>query len=706
MSYDHHDEEILGKAYDARLVRRLMTYVRPYRRLVVLAVLMLVVVTCFELAVPYLTRTALDDYIVASHRLVSDDGSEAARSFIDDHRDELLAVSGAASPGESPDAPTRYFVGTKTLSGFDPREVARATDLGLVGDERYYLADASFFAARTIDVTGFIEAGERVAIPIERLDEFSRSDLYELRRGDLEGVAKVSLTIVALLTLIFGFTLVQINMMEVTSQRVMYDMRMQVLKHLQRLSLSFFDRNPVGRLVTRATNDIAVLHEMFTSIVITILHDMFILLGVVIVLLRLNWRLALVSFVVLPITAWITAIFSVRIRDAFREVRVKVARINASLNESISGMRVTQIFRRESESYRRFAGINHENFMAAMRQMKVFAMFMPLMELASSVAIALVIWYGGGKVVQSTLSLGTLVAFLSYVQMFFRPLRNLAQQYGTMQQAMASSERIFLLLDDDDMIPEPPESSRPEAIEGRVAFENVWFSYVEDEWVLRDVSFTVEPGDTVAIVGATGAGKTSIISLLERFYDIQKGSITLDGVDIRDMDKGFLRSQLGLVMQDVFLFAGDIKGNVRLGNEEIGDDEVTRVAEYVNADRFIDQLPGGYDAEVHERGVTLSTGQRQLLSFARALAFDPRILILDEATSNIDTETEHLIQEALLRLMEGRTSIVIAHRLSTIQHADKILVMHKGKICEVGSHQELLARRGYYYRLYQLQYAQ
>jgi ABC-type multidrug transport system fused ATPase/permease subunit len=509
-----------------------------------------------------------------------------------------------------------------------------------------------------------------------------------------------------LLALTFGFTLLQINMMEVTSQRVMYDIRMMVLRHIQKLSLSFFDRNPVGRLVTRATNDIAVLHEMFTSIVITILHDMFILIGVIIVLLRLNWRLALVSFIVLPITAWITASFGVRIRDAFREVRVKVARINASLNESISGMRVTQIFGRETESFHRFAGINHENFVAAMKQLKVFAMFMPLMELASSVAIALVIWYGGGKVVQATLSLGTLVAFLSYVQMFFRPLRNLAQQYGTMQQAMASSERIFMLLDDEDMVPEPATPRRPDEVRGRIAFENVWFAYVEDEWVLRDVSFTVEPGETVAIVGATGAGKTSIISLLERFYDIQKGRITLDGVDIRDMEKSFLRSHLGLVMQDVFVFAGDIKGNIRLGNESISDAEIRKVAEHVNADRFIEKLPGGYDEEVRERGVTLSTGQRQLLSFARALAFDPRILVLDEATSNIDTETEHLIQDALVRLMEGRTSIAIAHRLSTIQHADKILVMHHGKIREVGNHQELLAKRGYYYRLYQLQYAQ
>ena len=701
MSHDHHDEETLGKPYDGRLVRRLMTYVRPYSKHVVLAVLMLVVVTCSELAIPYLMRTALDDYIVATSRLVMNDGSEVAREFVAGHAPDLLPVDLPEAGAQE-----RYFVSAKTLSGYDPRDVARATELGVVGEGRYYLADGAFFESRTFDRTGFLEAGSRVGIPSERLRDFTREELIELRGDDLRGVARIALAIIALLVMTFGFTLLQINMMEITSQRVMYDMRMKVLRHLQRLSLSFFDKNPVGRLVTRATNDIAVLHEMFTSIVITILHDMFILVGVVIVLLRLNWRLALVSFIVLPITAWITAVFSVQIRDAFREVRVKVAKINVSLNESISGMRVTQIFRRETESFRRFAGINHENFLAAMKQLRVFAMFMPLMELASSVAIALVIWYGGGKAVQATLSLGTLVAFLSYVQMFFRPLRNLAQQYGTMQQAMASSERIFMLLDDEDIVPEPESPQRPGEIRGRIAFESVWFGYAEDEWVLRDVSFTVEPGETIAIVGATGAGKTSIIRLLERFYDVQKGRITLDGVDIRDMEKSFLRSHLGLVMQDVFVFAGDIKGNIRLGNESVTDEEIKRVAEYVNADRFIEKLPGGYDEEVRERGVTLSTGQRQLLSFARALAFDPRILILDEATSNIDTETEHLIQDALVRLMEGRTSIVIAHRLSTIQHADKILVMHRGKIREVGNHQELLAKRGYYYRLYQLQYAQ
>jgi ATP-binding cassette subfamily B protein/subfamily B ATP-binding cassette protein MsbA len=707
MSHDYHDEEILGKPYDARLVRRLLTFVRPYARLVVFAVVILVGVAVFELALPYLTRSAIDDYIVATARLIEigPEDPDFARGFVEKHMADLVAVDRDALEGLG-EGTGAYLVRSKALSSYDPRDVARASEMGIIADARYYLADRDLVLEVGLDEQAFISAGGVAGIPVEGLRELSGDQIRILREEDFAGVARIALIIVAMLVLTFAFTFVQINMMEVTSQRVMYDIRMRVLTHLQRLSLAFFDRNPIGRLVTRATNDVEVLHEMFTSIVITLLRDMFVLLGVVVLLLRLNWRLALVSFAVLPLMAWATVVFSVRIRDAFREVRVKVARINASLQENISGMRVSQIFRREAENYRRFAKINHENFLASMRQIRVFAMFMPLMELASSIAIGLVIWYGGGKVIQTTLSLGTLVAFLSYVQMFFRPLRNLAQQYSTMQSAMASSERIFLLLDNEEVVPDPVSPQEIPDVRGRIAFENVWFSYIEDEHVLRDVSFEVEPGETVAIVGATGAGKTSIISLLERFYDIQRGRITLDGVDIRDLEKSCLRSNVGLVMQDVFVFAGDIKGNIRLGSESVGDETLREVARHVNADRFIERLPRGYDEEVHERGSTLSTGQRQLLAFARALAFDPKILVLDEATSNIDTETEQLIQEALVRLMEGRTSIVIAHRLSTIQHADKILVMHKGRIREVGTHQELLAKRGYYYRLYQLQYAQ
>jgi ATP-binding cassette subfamily B multidrug efflux pump len=675
MAIDYHDEELLGKPYDSRLVRRLLKYVRPYRRYVAVAVFMLVFVALFELALPFITRLAIDDY--------------------------LMPVAGAAGA-----APSRFVVRSKSLSKYDPRDVLKATKDGLIGSADYYLADRAAALRAGVDTSAYQSAGGFLVMPVDKLFELSHEQRRVLRQDDFRGIARIAILLVSIMAVSFGLTVLQINMMEVTSQRIMYDIRMRLLRHVQSLSLSFFDKNPVGRLVTRATNDVEVLHEMFTSIVIMLLRDVFILIGVIVLLLNLNWRLALVSFTILPFMIWATSIFSVKIRDAFREVRMRVARINASLQENISGMRVTQIFGRELESYRRFAKINHDNFLAAMRQIRVFASFMPLMELASSIAIALVIWYGGGKVVRSTLSLGTLVAFLSYVQMFFRPIRNLAEQYGTMQQAMASSERIFLLLDSDQRIPEPASPKRPETVRGRIAFENVSFSYDGKEQVLRDVSFTVEPGETVAIVGATGAGKTSIISLIERFYDIQEGRITLDGVDIREMEKSFLRSHLGLVMQDVFVFAGDIKGNIRLGNVGVTDDRVREVARHVHADRFIERLPDKYDEEVHERGSTLSTGQRQLLAFARALAFDPRILILDEATSNIDTETERLIQDALLRLMEGRTSIVIAHRLSTIQHADKILVMHKGKIREEGTHQELLARRGYYYRLYQLQYAQ
>lgn len=711
------DEEVLGKPYDARLVKRLLKFARPYSKLVIVAVAILVMVTGFELALPYLTKLAIDDYIVATARLVvvGWEPTEFERGFVDAHSGDLMEVDGGAAgvagagtagiTGGVPGA-TAYFVRSKTLSGYDPREVARATELGLIKEGNYYLAGKEALVRAGISDPTLLSAGEYAGIPTDRLSRLSREQVRELRADDFAGIARIAVIFVSVLALSFLFTLAQINMMELTSQRVMYDLRMKVLRHLQGLSLSFFDKNPVGRLVTRATNDVEVLHEMFTSIVITLLRDVFIIVGVIVMLLKINWRLALVSFAVIPFMAWATAVFSLKIRDAFRGVRVRIARINASLQENISGMRVTQIFGRETESFRRFATVNHDYFLVAMRQIKVFAFFMPLMELASSIAIALVIWYGGGKVIQSTLSLGSLVAFLSYVGMFFRPIRNLAEQYSTMQSAMASSERIFLLLDNEEMIPDADNPKEPASVRGEIEFDGVWFSYDGDEYVLRDVSFKVEPGQTVAIVGATGAGKTSIISLLERFYDVQKGRVLLDGVDVRDMEKAYLRSHVGLVMQDVFIFAGDIKGNIRLGNDSVTDEKLREVARHVNAEAFIERLPGEYDEEVHERGATMSTGERQLLAFARALAFDPKILILDEATSNIDTETEHLIQDALVRLMEGRTSIVIAHRLSTIQNADKILVMHKGKIREVGTHRELLAKRGYYYRLYQLQYAE
>jgi len=433
MTHGFQDEEVLGKPYDARLVRRLLSFVKPYTRPVGVAIAMLLVVAAFELALPYLTKLAIDDYIVATAREVRVEapGVEFADEFLRAHAKDLILLG----PGEgSREGGARiYVVPSKVLSKYDPREVARAKAGGLITEATYYLAEREAVErAGLADSPGVVAAGARVAVSRERMAALSREQIAALRERDFRGVRNVAALFLAALVLTFVFSLLQINMMEVTSQRVMYDIRMKVLAHLQRLSLAFFDKNPVGRLVTRATNDVEVLHEMFTSIVITLLRDVFTLIGVVILLLNLNWRLALVSFAVLPAMVWATAVFSVRIRDAFREVRVRVARINATLQESISGIRITQIFRREMESFGRFARINHDLYRANMRQLKVFALFMPLMELASSIAIGLVIWYGGGRVVQSTLSLGTLVAFLAYVQMFFRPIRNLAEQYSTM----------------------------------------------------------------------------------------------------------------------------------------------------------------------------------------------------------------------------------------------------------------------------------
>jgi ABC-type multidrug transport system fused ATPase/permease subunit len=485
MTHGFQDEEILGKPYDARLVRRLLSFVRPYTKPVVVAIGMLLVVAGFELTLPYLTKLAIDDYIVARARevRVEGGGTEFGAEFLRAHAADLVPLDESGGGGAR-----AYVVPSKVLSKYDPREVARATTDGLITDATYYLADREAVERAGIAGSpGVIAAGDRVAVSRDRLAALSKEQIAILRDRDFRGVRNVAAFFLVALVLTFVFTLLQITMMEITSQRVMYDIRMRVLAHLQKLSLSFFDKNPVGRLVTRATNDVEVLHEMFTSIVITLLRDVFTLIGVVILLLNLNWRLALVSFAVLPAMVWATAVFSVRIRDAFREVRVRVARINATLQESISGIRITQIFRREFESFARFARINHDLYRANMRQLKVFALFMPLMELASSIAIALVIWYGGGRVLQSTLSLGTLVAFLAYVQMFFRPIRNLAEQYSTMQSTMASSERIFLLLDNQEAIPEPARPVRPAKVDGRIVFENVWFSYDGVEDVLRDV---------------------------------------------------------------------------------------------------------------------------------------------------------------------------------------------------------------------------
>jgi ATP-binding cassette subfamily B protein len=521
----------------------------------------------------------------------------------------------------------------------------------------------------------------------------------------------------------------------------MFDLRAQIFRHLQRLHISFYDKNPVGRLVTRVTSDVDALNDMFTAGVVSIVEDIFVLLGILVIMLNMSWRLALITFAVLPLIFYATSIFRRKVRDSYRRIRVAIAKINAYLQEHITGIVVLQLFNREKKAYERFETINRTHMDAFKDAIMAHAVYYPIVEVLSAIAIACVVWFGGNEVLRNFVTLGVLVAFMQYAQRFFRPIQDLSEKYNILQAAMASSERIFKLLDTPAEIVSPQVPKVPQG-PGRIEFDHVWFAYrtlaqaaaesaskgeklkvsvvaandnaqavtgsvdlgKDYDWVLRDVSFAIDPGETVAIVGHTGAGKTTIISLLLRFYDVQKGAIRIDGVDIRDMDLGELRRRYGVVLQDPFLFSGTVADNIRLGTRWIEDESVEDAAEQVNVADFIRSLPGGFDEEMRERGSTLSTGQKQLISFARALAHNPKVLILDEATSSVDTETEFRVRDALSRMVEGRTSIIIAHRLSTIQRANKIIVLHKGQVREIGSHQQLLAQRGIYWKLYQLQY--
>ena len=487
-------------------------------------------------------------------------------------------------------------------------------------------------------------------------------------------------------------------------QRVMFDLRMAIFERLQQLSIPFFDRNPVGRLMTRVTSDVETLNELFSSGVVTIFGDVFTLVAIMVMMLAIDLELALVTFAVIPLV-WLTAaIFRRRVREAFRDIRLRLARLNAYLQERLSGMRVVQLFGREEASARRFAELNREHLEAHLRSITIYAVFFPVVEVLTAVAMALLLWYGGLRVLDGTLTVGVLAAFIQYTRRFFQPLQDLSEKFNLLQSAMASSERVFALLDEPVTVPEPAAPAKlPRPVAGEVRFEHVWFRYSPDgPWVLRDISFTASPGRTIALVGHTGAGKTTIVSLLLRFYDPDRGRITVDGVDIRDVPTGDLRAAIGYVQQDLFLFTGDILHNLTL-DAPVTPEQARAAARRVGADRFIERLPLGYAHRLGERGRSLSVGERQLLSFARALALDPRILVLDEATSSVDAEAEAQIQVAIAELMAGRTSIVVAHRLSTILHADEILVMHHGEIRERGSHRELLAQRGLYERLYQLQ---
>jgi ATP-binding cassette subfamily B multidrug efflux pump len=583
-----HDEEILGKAYDARLMRRLLTYLRPYWRQVAIALAAIIGGSAAQLAQPYLIKTAIDRFIA-----------------------------------------------------------------------------------------------------VRRLD----------------GLDRLAALFLLVLLVSFALEYVQTWTMQMTGQRIMFDLRMAIYRHLQRLDLGYYDRNPVGRLMTRVTSDVDVLNDLFTSGVVTIFGDVFTLVGIMAVMLGMNWRLALVAFAVLPLIAIVAQWFRSHVRDSYRTVRGWIARINAFLQENITGMTTVQLFRREALNFSRFDEIDRRHRDANVESIFYYAVFYPAIEVIASLASALIIWYGGASVLRHSLTIGALVAFLQYSQRFFRPISDMSEKFNVLQSAMASSERIFTLLDEPVIVQSPGRPSpREAAAAGHIVFEGVWFAYKGEDYVLRDVSFEVLPGQRVGIVGATGAGKSTITNLLLRFYDVNRGRITVDGVDIRELDLADLRGLFSLVLQDVHLFSGTIAENIRLGNAGLDDDQVRRAAEAVHADAFIAQLSDGYRTAVAERGSTLSVGQKQLLSFARALAFEPRVLILDEATSSVDTDTELLIRDALHVLMAGRTTIAIAHRLSTIQDMDRILVMHKGHLRESGTHQELLAQRGIYYRLFELQY--
>jgi len=521
-------------------------------------------------------------------------------------------------------------------------------------------------------------------------------------KGDYAGLNQIALIVLALLVLQIATSYLQSMVTQLTGQWAMVDVRHEIFAHLQRLPISFFDRTPIGRLMTRNTNDVDALNELFTDGIVVVFSDVFTLLAILAYMFTMDVPLATVACSVVPVMFVVTFYYQGRSLRAFRRARSRLARLNAYLQENISGMSIVQLFNRERRNARRFDEINDRYLEANLESTFYWSYYFPIMEMLSAAAIALAIWVGSGEVLRSEIQWGVLVAMLQYIPRFFRPILEISERYIILQSAMASSERIFELLDTD--IEPSGGDHRVDRADGELIFENVWFAYSDEDWVLRDVSFRVNAGEKVAIVGATGSGKTTIISLLCRFYDIQKGRILVDGVEIREWDVEALRSRIGVVQQDVFLFSGDIERNIRLGNSEITSEFVALSAEAVNAHQFIDQLPDGYQSAVNERGSTFSSGQRQLLSFARALAFDPDILVLDEATASVDTETEMWIQEAEQRLMKDRTSIVIAHRISTIRNADRIVVLHKGEVREQGNHDELMDHRGIYHRLHELQY--
>lgn len=522
-------------------------------------------------------------------------------------------------------------------------------------------------------------------------------------QGSYDIIVETAVKYGIVLVLSFFFTVVPIWLLQKIGQNIIHTVRQELYSHIQSLSCRYFDLTPVGKLVTRTTNDVEALSEMYSGILVRLFRNIVKIIGLAAVMLILDWRLALISFVLLPVVAVLTVVFRVISRKTYRLTRTRLTNLNTFLSENLSGMRIIQLFGREERKFEEFNDKNYKYYRAFYREMLVFAIFRPLIYILSVLSLMVVLGLGSRDVLNGIIPIGTLYIFAQYIQSFFEPIQELAEQFSTLQSSLASGEKIFTIMDEESLVPEADKPVILPEIKGRIEFDHVWFAYDDKNYVLRDVSFVIEPGQSVAFVGATGVGKSSILNLIGRYYDIQQGHIYIDGVDIRRLSKKQLRSAIGQMQQDVFIFEGTVESNIRLNNDEITADEIKAAAEYVNASHFIERLPKGYEEPVSERGSTFSAGERQLLSFARTLAHKPSILVMDEATANIDTETELLIQEAIEKLMQGRTTIMVAHRLSTIQHADCIMVMHKGKIREHGTHQELLAQNGIYRKLYELQ---
>lgn len=661
-----YQEKDIDKSFDIQIVKRLFKYLKPQLPLFMLCIVLIVFITAADLSTPYFIKIAIDDSIVAYNTpMVVTDKKVNDKSIFykENYYTRQTKVDG-------------QYNNYKTL---------------LKNEGNYYLVD-----------------GKRS----ENYNQFQKDDLlsekeYQIfRQQDKRNLLFLSGILIAILIMKLVFSFLNMYALSYGSQKIIYSMREDLFSHLQRLPLEFFDRNPTGRLVTRVTNDMKRISELFTNVLVTSLKDLFLIVGTVIVMLSMNFRLAVVSLLTVPIVILISYLFRVKARKIQRKVKKRLAVINATLAENISGMKIIQMFNKENVMFEKFRKINEKYLQSSIRETKLFAIFKPSMNVMYSLSVALIIYYGGGLAIKEAIEIGVIVAFIQYINQFFRPIFDLAEKFNIFQSAMASSERVFLLFDETNGLSEIKEPKEfDESFEGRIKFDNVSFAY-DEEYVLKNINFEAKKGQTVALVGATGSGKTTITRLINRFYDIDKGKITIDDIDIRNLRKTDLRRKIGMVLQDVFLFAEDIETNIRLNDKSISKEKIRQVSEYVNSSEFIEKLPDKYESKVTEGGSTLSTGQRQLISFARALAFDPKVLILDEATSNIDTHTEILIQDAIEKLIKDRTTIIVAHRLSTIQNADKIIVLHDGKIVESGTHENLISQEGMYYDLYKLQYVE